>query len=163
MTAEEVRALRLAGRHDEHVAAAAALAAERPTDALAQIEAAYGHDRRGDERAAISHYDAAYRLGVPAAERRKFLICYGSTMRNVGRAEDAVALLAQAASDYPDYPAAGAFLALALLSAGRPRAALAAMLGCALDAARPGALDGFERALTEYRQELLSPEAVRAP
>jgi predicted Zn-dependent protease len=162
MTAEEVRALRLAGRHDEHVAAARALAAEHPEDVLAQLEAAYGHDRLGDERAAIRHYDAAYRLGVPVAERRRFLICYGSTMRNVGRTEDAVALLAQAASDSPDYPAAQAFLALALLSAGRPRAALAAMLGCALDAARPGVLDGFERALTEYRQELLAPGSVES-
>ena len=119
------------------------------------LDAAYAHDRVGDERGAIKFYDAAYRAGVPEAERRKFLVGYGSTLRNVGRAEEAVAILAQAVADDPAYPAFAAFLALALADAGHPKAALAAMLGCALDAARPGAFDGYERALGEYHAELL--------
>ncbi len=162
MTAAEVRALRKAGRHDEHVVAARALVAEHPSDVLAQIEAAYGHDRIGDERTAIRHYDAAFRLGVPEADRRSFLVGYGSTLRNVGRIDDAVAILAQAVADDPAYPAFQAFLALALLSAGHPRAALAAMLGCALDAARPGVFEGYERALGEYHKELLEPRVSSA-
>ena len=157
MTAAEVRALREAGRHDEHVAAARALVAEHPDDVLAQIEAAYGHDRVGDERTALRYYEAAYHLGVPAPERRRFVVGYGSTLRNVGRADDAVGILAQAVADDPQYPPFQAFLALALFSAGHPKAALAAMLGCALDAARPGVFEGYERALTEYHQELLEP------
>jgi len=119
------------------------------------LDAAYAHDREGDERAAIKFYDAAYRAGVPVSERRKFLVGYGSTLRNVGRAEEAVAILGQAIVDDPDYPAFTAFLALALADAGHPKAALAVMLGCALDAARPDAFDGYERALTEYHQLLL--------
>jgi predicted Zn-dependent protease len=119
------------------------------------IAAAYAHDRAGDERAAIRYYDAAYRLGVPDDERRRFLVGYGSTLRNVGRADEAVAVLAQAAADDPEYPPFTAFLALALADAGHPQAALAAMLGCALDAARPDAFDGYERALGEYHRELL--------
>jgi predicted Zn-dependent protease len=119
------------------------------------IDAAYAHDRAGDERGAIKHYDRAYQLGVPEHKRRKFLVGYGSTLRNVGRAEEAVAILAQAVIDDPDYPAFTAFLALALAEAGHPKAALATMLGCALDAARPDAFDGYERALGEYHRELL--------
>lgn len=156
MTPDDVRALREAGRHEDHLAAAKQLVAERPSDVLAQIEAAYGHDRLGLEREAIRYYDEAHRLGVPGPLRRRFLVGYGSTLRNVGRHDDAVAVLGQAVADDPDYPAYGAFLALALLSAGHPKAAVAAMLGVTLEVARPGALDGYERALGEYHQELLA-------
>ncbi|MEJ7604520.1 MAG: tetratricopeptide repeat protein [Kofleriaceae bacterium] len=155
MTPAEVRALRLAGRRDEHRVAARALAADQPEDVLAQIEAAYGHDHAGEEQAAIRHYDEAHRLGVPDPDRRRFLVGYGSTLRNVGRADDAVGILGQAIADDPGYPAFAGFLALALLDAGHPRAALATMLGCALDAAGPGVFDGYERALTAYHGELL--------
>jgi Flp pilus assembly protein TadD len=126
-----------------------------PDDVAAQIAAAYACDRAGDEHAAIRHYERAWQLGVPEPQRRRFLVGFGSTLRNVGRADDAVAILAQAAQDYPEYPALRAFLALALHAAGHGRAALATMLGVALDLASPGALDGYERALTEYHQLLL--------
>ncbi len=119
------------------------------------LAAAYANDAAGDERTAIRYYDAAYRAGVPESDRRKFLVGYGSTLRNVGRADDAVAVLAQAIADDPDYPAFVPFLALALADAGHPKAALAAMLGCVLDVARPGVFGGYERALGEYHNELL--------
>jgi tetratricopeptide (TPR) repeat protein len=121
-----------------------------------EIAAAYACDRAGREREAIVHYDRAWALGVPEAERPGFLVGYGSTLRNVGRADDAVALLSEAVQHYPDQAALRAFLSLALFSAGHPRAALAAMLGVALDVARPGALGGYEPALNEYHQDLLS-------
>ena len=156
-TVAEVRALRIAGRHDEHRTAASWLARRAPTDVLAQIEAAYASDRAGQEHVAIRHYDAAYKLDVPDAERRQFFVGYGSTLRNVGRSDEAVALLAQAVVDDPHYPPYAAFLALALMSVGQPRVALATMLGCALDAARPDAFERYTRALGEYQRELLEP------
>ncbi len=122
-----------------------------------EIAAAYAHDTEGREREAIKHYDRAYQLGVPAVLRRRFLVGYGSTLRNVGRSEEAIVLLAEAAAADPGYPAYSAFLALALMSGGHPRAALAAMLGCALDAVPPTMWDGYDRALTGYQQELLGP------
>ncbi len=121
------------------------------------IAAAYACDRAGDERAAVRHYDEAFQLGVPAGERRNFLVGYGSTLRNVGRSDEAVAILAQAVADDPEYAPFHAFLALALLDAGHPRAAVAAMLGCALDVARDGAFDRYDRALGEYQRLLLEP------
>jgi tetratricopeptide (TPR) repeat protein len=121
-----------------------------------EIAKAYACDRSGRERDAIIHYDRAWALGVPVDQQPRFLVGYGSTLRNVGRADDAVAILGQAVQTFPDHPALQAFLALALFSAGHPRAALAAMLGVALDLAPPGALDGYERALTAYHHELLA-------
>ncbi len=155
MTAAEVRALRLAGNHAAHGPAAAELVAEEPENAEAQIEAAYANDTAGRERLAIRHYEEAYRLGVPASEKRNFLVGFGSTLRNVGRADESVAVLAQAVVDDPTYMPFHAFLSLALFSAGHPKEALAAMLGCALESARPGAFDRYERSLGEYHRELL--------
>jgi predicted Zn-dependent protease len=154
-TVAQVRALREAGHHDEHLAAARALVIDHPDDVLAHIEAAYAHDRAGLEHQAIDHYDAAFRIGVPDDERRRFVVGFGSTLRNVGRIDDAIALLADAVATDPHYPPFTAFLALALAAAGHHRAALATMLGCALDAARAGAFDRYDRALTEYHRELL--------
>jgi tetratricopeptide (TPR) repeat protein len=136
--------------------AAKARAAAHPDDVEAQIACAYAHDRVGLESEAVRYYDRAWALGIPEPGRRGFIVGYGSTLRNVGRADEAVAILAEAVQTYPDYPALHAFLALALFSAGHPRAALAAMLGTALDVSRPGVFDGYERALTEYHQELLA-------
>jgi tetratricopeptide (TPR) repeat protein len=119
------------------------------------IARAFEHDKADREREAIRYYDQAYQLGVPADIRKRFLVGYGSTLRNVGRVDDAVGVLSQAVVDYPDYPACAAFLALALLDAGHAKAAVATMLGCALDTARPGVFEGYERALTEYHQLLL--------
>jgi predicted Zn-dependent protease len=119
------------------------------------IAKAYENDREGREREAIKFYDLAWKAGVPEPVRKRFIVGYGSTLRNVGRAEDAVAILGEAVAAYPDYPALVAFLALALADAGHSKAALATMLGCALDAAKAGVFDGYERALGEYHRELL--------
>jgi tetratricopeptide (TPR) repeat protein len=118
-----------------------------------EIAAAYACDRKGDERGAIVHYERAFSLGVPESERRHFLVGYGSTLRNVGRADDALGLLGEAVAADPEYAPFRAFLALALLSAGHARPAVATLLGLALDVAD---LDGFERALTAYHDELLA-------
>lgn len=150
----QVRALREARQHAEHLEAACTLVERLPDEVGAQLEAAYGLDRAGFEQRALQHYEAARRLSVPLSERRHFTVGYGSTLRNVGRHEEAIAVFSQAAASDPGHPAYTAFLALALNSAGRPRAALAMMLGCALDAARPGAFDGYERALSEYQRVL---------
>jgi tetratricopeptide (TPR) repeat protein len=122
---------------------------------MTSYEQAYALDREGREHEAIRYYDQAYAEGVPEPERRRFTVGYGSTLRNVGRTDDAVAVLARAVADDPGYAPFHAFLALALLSAGQPRAAVAAMLGCALDVA-PAAFADYARALGEYHRELLT-------
>jgi cyanophycin synthetase len=151
-----VRALREASQHEKHLEAACELVARLPGEVGAHLEAAYGLDRAGFEHRAIYHYEIARRLGVPSNERRHFTVGYGSTLRNVGRSAEAVAVFKQSAADDPGYPAFTAFLAIALESLGRPRAALATMLACALDVGRPGVFDGYERALSEYQRSLLS-------
>lgn len=143
----------MSGTHPSVLRARARAEAE-PDNVQARIEAAYACDRFGTEAEAVTHYDAAWALGVPAGERRGFLVGYGSTLRNVGRASEAVAVLEAAVAEFPDFPPLKAFLALALLSKGRPNEALAAGLD-ALITAGPDATGGYERALAYYRDELV--------
>ncbi len=140
----------------EYLARMIARATAAPLEVEARIHAAYACDRYGTEEDAVVHYDAAWQLGVPQRERRKFMLGYGSTLRNVGRLDEALAVLGQAVEEFPDYPALHAFLALALHSAGEHRAAVATLIGVALDLAEgTPALDGYERALAHYHQALL--------
>jgi len=132
-----------------------ARAAASPSDAEARMAAAYACDRVGREAEAIVHYDAAWALGVPAAERRRFLVGYGSTLRTVGRLDESVAILGDAVAAEPDYAPYKVFLGLALHSSGQHAAAAATLLGAVLDCHGGARLDGFERAVAEYQQELL--------
>lgn len=132
-----------------------ARAAAQPSDVEAQIAAAFACDRDGREREAIDHYDAAWALGVPADRRRRFLVGYGSTLRNVGRLEQSVAILGEAAAADPEYAPFKVFLGLALHSSGQHAAAVATLLDALLDLHGGAGLDGFERAIAEYQKALL--------
>ena len=84
---------------------------------------------------------------------RDELIATGRALLSKGRADDAVGLLAQAVVDGPD-PTVSAFLSLALLDAGHPRAAVATLLGAALDS---GAFADYRAVLDEQLRALLEP------
>lgn len=163
---EDVRQLRRDGRLEEYLAAAVALASRAPSDPEARIEAAFALDRTGDEHGAIRHYDAAWQLGVPAELRQRVIVGYGSTLRNVGRCDEAIALYSAELERAPGHPPYLAFLALALHSAGHASAALATMLNCALEVADKASgagnpFEGYQRALGEYYAELLAAAAPR--
>jgi hypothetical protein len=157
-----IAALRAAGDHTGAHGRALLLARAHPDDVHVQMAAAYACDRLDLERDAIVYYERAWALGVPVAQRPGFLVGFGSTLRNVGRVDDAVARLGEAVAEFPDYPALRAFLALALHSAGQHGLALATMLETALTASRAGAFSPYERALAEYQVQLVE-EAVREP
>ncbi len=150
-----IEALRAAGDLDAAHVRAVALAGEHPEHVRVAMAAAYACDRIGREHDAIVHYERAFALGVPQADRPGFLVGLGSTLRNVGRADDAVARLAEATAEFPDDAALRAFLALALHSAGHPTLALATMLEAGLAAARPDGFGPYARALVEYQAELV--------
>jgi len=150
-------ALRTNGDHEGAHVRALELVRQHPGDVRAVLAAAGACDRLGFEREAVVHYDRALELGVPDEQHQDFTLCYGSTLRNVGRHEEAVARLAEAATVYPDDAAMRAFLALALHSAGHPTLALATMLEAALAAAaRPDGFGRYARALGLYQAELVN-------
>jgi Tfp pilus assembly protein PilF len=127
--------------------AACARAREAPTDLDAQLVAAYACDRDGFEADAVAFYDAAHALGASDGE---FLLGYGSTLKNVDRLDESLAILARAERVDSVARAARAFRALTLHRAGRSDAAVAVLVRLVAE------LDGprYRPALESYAEEL---------
>lgn len=128
------------------------LAAELPSDsAVAAFERAASLDSTGHSDRAAPLYRQALEAGLHGERRRRAVIQLASSLRNVGQAEESVALLTaerDAGSDHLD-DAVSAFLALALVDVGRERDAVA----LALTALAPH-LPRYQRSLANYAQGL---------
>jgi len=101
-------------------------------EAKAAFDSACEHDRHGEESAAIPDYERALALGLAPEQRWQALLGLGSSLRNVGRREEAVRVLRAAVAEFPDQAALRPFLALALHSQGEGREAIVALLDLAL-------------------------------
>lgn len=98
------------------------LAAERPADdAIALFERAGARDSAGLEAEAEPLYRAALASGLEGSERVQAHIQLASTIRNLGRPAEAIALLDAIESEAGELrDAVVAFRALALIDVGRP-------------------------------------------
>ena len=122
-----------------------------PGDASGLFELASAHDSIGEEEPAASLYRQALAAGLSGLPRRRAVIQMASTLRNLGRADESVALLRaerEAGSDELD-DAVAAFLALALVDTGKEREAVV----LALDALSKH-LPRYNRSLKNYAQAL---------
>jgi tetratricopeptide (TPR) repeat protein len=121
------------------------LVAERdPDDPVALFERAGAFDSTGHSDLAVPLYERALDLGLGGGRRREAVIQLASSLRNLGESARSVALLSaerDAGSDELD-DAVDAFLALALVDAGREREAVSL------------ALTALSRHLTRYRRSL---------
>ena len=112
------------------------------------LEQASAPDREGREAEAIPHYERAIAAGRPDYLLRGAMLGLGSSLRNVDRVPESVAILEEACRRFPDDRALPVFLAFSLWSAGRHGEALALL------AERLGEGTGYERAIGEYADEI---------
>jgi tetratricopeptide (TPR) repeat protein len=127
-----------------------ALAADAPDPALAAFERGGARDSAGRELEAEPLYREALALGLPEDERAQCTIQLASTLRNLGRLDESLALLREA-PPYPPYAVATAsFAALTLASLGRPAEGLALVLK-----ALAPTLPRYQRSVRAYADELL--------
>jgi len=128
------------------------LAAEQPAGSAAAVfERAASLDSTGHSDLAVPLYRQALELGLQGERRRRAVIQMASSLRNIGRAEESVALLTaerNAGSDDLD-DAVSAFLALALVDVGREREAVSLAL-----TALSRHLSRYQRSLANYAQQL---------
>jgi tetratricopeptide (TPR) repeat protein len=129
-----------------------ALVAERPDDdAQAHLELAGAYDSTGHEVQAAGEYERAFDLGLPNDQLRPATIQYASTLRNLGRAEEAVALLESErhrTSDALD-DAVTVFLAFALVDSGATLRAVGEVT-----AALGAHLPRYQRSVAAYSREM---------
>jgi hypothetical protein len=138
--------------HEDFPAAMAKLVAERPPDdPIALFEQGSAFDSTGHPDLAVDRYRAALAAGLSGHRRRRATIQLASSLRNLGRATESVALLTAELDHPPDDldDAVRAFLALALTSVGRDREAVS----MALTALAPH-LTRYHRSLAAYAADL---------
>ncbi|MRX45037.1 tetratricopeptide repeat protein [Agromyces kandeliae] len=131
-----------------------ALAAELPADdPRGPFEAAGARDSAGLEEEAEPRYRRALELGLSGRARVEAHIQLASTIRNLGRPAESLALLDEVHADAGDLAdAVAAFRALALVSTGAADAAASV----ALIALAPH-LTQYRRAVDAYARELVAP------
>lgn len=136
----------------EFVAVIERLAAELPPDSpVGLFERAGAYDATDRPDLAVPLYRRALDRGLAGGRRRQAVIQLASSLRNLGRAEEGVALLRAelaAGSDELD-DAVRAFLALALVDTGREREAVALAL-----AALAPHLPRYQRSVAAYARLL---------
>lgn len=125
-------------------------------DARASYERGSLHDSLGEEHDAIPLYRDALANGLDDSLRTQATIQLASTLRNVGDASGAIALLQGVPGTDPLAESARAFLALALFSDAKPAAALRT----ALQTLAPH-LPRYQRAIGAYAGELENPHRIR--
>lgn len=132
-TLDDAVAAIYAERDREHmaptIAAFTALAAAHPDEAQLVYEVAGAYDTAGEEASARPLYERALAMGLPPEVRRRCLVQYGSTLRNLGDIDASLAAFAEARRDFPDSQAVAVFSALTLLEAGRQDAAVGTAAG----------------------------------
>ena len=106
------------------------------------------HDSAGRGDQAIPLYEQALAAGLAGELRARCLLQLGSSLRNVGRVDEAVTVLQDARREFPGFRPLRAFLALAFHSSGRDREALRELLETIADEGE------YERALRGYAAEL---------
>jgi tetratricopeptide (TPR) repeat protein len=124
------------------------LAATAPHRATGAFELGGAFDSGGQETEADVHYTAATNAGLDTVDpdrAAQMVVQHASTLRNLGRIDEAIAMLRSA----PEHPTTGAaprvFLALALHSAGRFDEALRV----AIEAVEP-TLPRYNRSVRAY-------------
>jgi tetratricopeptide (TPR) repeat protein len=112
------------------------------------------HDSAGREEQAIPHYERALALGLREDLVPGALLQLGSSLRNVGRNDEAVALFDDAVARFPDHAALRLFRAFALATAGRDREALVDVLELARTRIDAPEIDRYRRSLENYTRAL---------
>jgi hypothetical protein len=133
------------------------LTAELPADsAIGYFERASSFDSMGHSGLAVPLYRKALDRGLSGERRRRAVIQLASSLRNVGRPDESVALLRtemDVGSDHLDDAVRG-FLALALADTGKEREAVSLALG-----ALARHLPRYQRSLADYAKLLLAPSS----
>lgn len=135
---------------EDGVAAMRKLTEACPTaDGRAAFELAGMYDSMGFEREAGAEYEHALELGLDQSRHAQLAVQYGSTLRNLGRLDDAIAVLRAAPTHESTGSAPRIVLALALHSAGLKDEALQVAIEAQIET-----LPRYQRSMRNYAAAL---------
>jgi tetratricopeptide (TPR) repeat protein len=129
-----------------------------PDDAVAWFHYGGALDYTDHGAEAMVAYERVFALGVDHLDpddRPRIHVQAGSTLRNLGRLDEARSLLEAGRSRFPEVRVLAAFLALVEVSAGRDRTAIDLLFEVILgEGAGDGSVTWYRRALTYYAEEI---------
>ncbi|TCC54021.1 tetratricopeptide repeat protein [Kribbella capetownensis] len=119
---------------------------EHPGNPYVLYEVGGSYDSDGQEAKAIEYYERAL-PGLSGETRRKCLLQYGSTLRNLGRFDDSLDVFKKACAEFPESDSLRVFKALTLHAAGQKDKALASLLLVIADRVDSAEIKRYEAAI----------------
>ncbi|MEV8213405.1 tetratricopeptide repeat protein [Leifsonia sp. NPDC077715] len=135
--------------------------AEHPDDPNVLYEVGGAYDTAGQEETAAGYYERALEAGLDGDTLRRCLLQYGSTLRNLDRFDDSLAVLDRALALFPESESVRVWHALSLHAAGRSDAAVAELMEVAADGIRTPDLQRYEAAIRGNAAYLREVDAGR--
>ncbi|MDR8408150.1 tetratricopeptide repeat protein [Nonomuraea sp. 3-1Str] len=151
---ELARAVRLReeGSREEARELLLGLAERHPEDAEVAYQTAWVHDVLGLEKEAAPFYERALAgEGLKPEDRLGAFTGYGSTLRVLGRYDEALAAFRRGLAEFPEDPGLRTFMSMALYNAGRAREAVSTLLKVLAGTEAAGQ---YQRAVTYYADHL---------
>lgn len=103
------------------------LLTEHPDNPYVLYEVGGSYDTDGQEEKAVEYYERAL-PGLTGETRRKCLLQYGSTLRNLERFDESLDVFKAACAEFPESDSLRVFKSLTLHAAGHKDKALATLL-----------------------------------
>jgi tetratricopeptide (TPR) repeat protein len=119
---------------------------EHPDNPYVLYEVGGAYDTDGQEDKAIAFYLRAL-PGLSGDVRRKCLLQYGSTLRNLGRFDDSLDVFKKACAEFPESDSLRVFKAITLHAAGHKDKALATLLLVVADRVDTAEIERYEAAI----------------
>jgi len=119
---------------------------EHPENPYVLYEVGGSYDTDGQEAKAVGFYERAL-PGLSGEIRRKCLLQYGSTLRNLGRLDESLDMFKKACAEFPESDSLRVFKALTLHAADRKDQALATLLLVIADRVETPEIKRYEAAI----------------
>ncbi|MFC9687754.1 tetratricopeptide repeat protein [Kribbella sp. NPDC056951] len=123
-----------------------ALLVEHPDNPYVLYEVGGAYDTDGQEEKAVGYYEQAL-PSLTGEIRRKCLLQYGSTLRNLDRFDESLEIFKKACAEFPESDSLRVFKALTLHAADRKDKALATLLLVIADRLETPEIKRYEAAI----------------
>ena len=131
-----------------------ALRAEFPDDAVIAYQTAWVHDVLGLEEEAVPHYRAAIAGGLADEQTRDAIVGLGSTLRVLGRDDEATEVFTDGLRRFPGYRPLRVFRAMLRYNTGDGREAVADLLRVLVESTEDPDIRQYGRAISAYAEDL---------
>jgi tetratricopeptide (TPR) repeat protein len=125
-----------------------------PKSARAKFELGNAYDYLGKEQEAIPLYEKAIQMGLTSEYEAYALLQLGSSLRNIGRVDEAVGILSDAEKHYPELPSITMFLGMAMYDSDSHSEALSTVLNAMLRHLKTSDIERYGIGLKNYIKDI---------